>query len=390
MSDHGLSPRSSIPGSAHDIGFGLVSAVCMTAALGMLAGCSAKKSGPPPVVPVVAGKVVVQSEPLSVNAVGSVEPIEAASVKAQVSGVVTLVAFTEGQDVSAGQLLFQIDPRPFQAGLNAAKAQLSRDSSQAANAGIQAKRYADLVQKDYVTQEQYDAARTQAEALKSTVQADQAAVEQARLNLGYASVTAPISGRTGSLLIKKGNVARANDLPLVLINQMRPIRVSFAIPESQLQLVRKYSAGSALEVRVNTSGTDGLPGAKGRLVFMDNEVDANTGTFTLKAEFPNRDNALWPGQFVDVDLILAVEPNVLTVPEGAVVTGQDGMFVYTIGEDNKAVKRPVKVNRIVDGTAVIDGGLKPGETVVTDGQMRLVPGAAVEIKTGASKPGKTP
>ena len=360
---------------------------CLAVAIALTAGCSGKKAGPPPAVPVVVGKVTVQSEPLSLAAVGFVEPIEAVSVKAQVSGVVTRVNFAEGLDVSAGQLLFQIDPRPFQAALNAAKAQLARDSSQAANAEVQAKRYSDLVQKDYVTQEQYDAARTQAAALKATVQADLAAVEQARLNLGYASVTAPISGRTGSLLVKKGNVARANDLPLVIINQIRPIRVSFAIPENQLPQVRKYSSKKTLEVHVMASRDGGSPELKGRLSFMDNEVDANTGTFTLKAEFPNRDNSLWPGQFVDVELILTVEPGVLTVPANAVVTGQDGTFVYSVGADNRAVKRPVRVNRILDSVAVIDEGLKAGETVVTDGQMRLVPGALVEIKTSASKPG---
>jgi multidrug efflux system membrane fusion protein len=363
---------------------------CLTIAIALMTGCSGKKTGPSPRVPVVVGKVTAQSEPLSLNAVGFVEPIEAVSVKAQVSGVVTRVNFTEGQDVSAGQTLFQIDPRPFQAALNAAKAQLARDSSQAANAEIQSKRYSDLAQKDYVTQEQFDAARTQAEALKSTMRADEAAVEQARLNLGYASVTAPISGRTGSLLVKKGNVARANDLPLVVINQIRPIRASFAIPENQLPQVRKYASKKTLQVLVRTSRNGGSSAVKGRLVFMDNEVDANTGTFTLKAEFPNHDSSLWPGQFVDVELILTVESNVLTVPADAVVTGQDGTFVYSIGSDNKAVKRLVKVNRTLDSVAVIDEGVKAGETVVTDGQMRLVPGAVVEIKTDAPKPGSAP
>ncbi len=363
---------------------------CLTVAITLLTGCSGKKAGPPPRVPVVVGKVTAQSEPLSLNAVGFVEPIEAVSVKAQVSGVVTAVNFIEGQDVSAGQTLFQIDPRPFQAALNAAKAQLARDSSQAANAEIQAKRYSDLVQKDYVTKEQYDAARTQAEALKSTMQADEAAVEEARLNLGYSSVTAPISGRTGSLLVKKGNVARANDLPLVTINQIRPIRVRFDLPENQLPQVRKYSSKNRLEVHVRTDRSGSYSEVKGRLGFMDNEVDANTGTFTLKAEFPNQDRSLWPGQFVDVELILTVEPDVLTVPSGAVVTGQDGTFVYSIDSDNKAVKRTVKVNRILESVAVIDEGVKAGETVVTDGQMRLVPGAVVEIKTDAAKPGSAP
>jgi multidrug efflux system membrane fusion protein len=277
--------------------------------------------------------------------------------------------------------LFQIDARPFQAALDAAKAQLARDQAQAANAEIQAKRYADLVKKDYVTQEQYDAARTQAEMLKSTVQVDKAAVEQATLNLGYAAITAPISGRTGSLLVKRGNVVRANDVPLVVINQMRPIRVSFAIPGSQLPLVQKYAARSKLAVHVKpANGSDAA--VKGYLTFIDNAVDSSTGTVTLKAEFGNETGSLWPGQFVETELVLTVEPAVLTVPAGAVVTGQEGTFVFIIRSDNKAEKRPVKVNRIVGNNAVIDSGLQAGEKVVTDGQMRLVPEAAVEIKAG--------
>jgi len=366
--------------------FGLNRSAWLLAVLTILAGCAGKKGGPPP-VPVIVGKSAVQPEPLSLNVVGTVEPIEAVAVKAQVGGVVTQVNFIEGQDVSAGQLLFQIDPRSFQAALNAATAQMSRDSSQAANAEIQATRYSDLVQKDYVTQEQFDAVRTQAEALKATVRMDEAAVEQARLNLGWASIAAPISGRTGSLLVKKGNIVRANDLPLVVINQIRPIRVSFAVAENQLPLVRKYAASKPLEVHVKTSRTDGRPEAMGRLGFIDNEVDASTGTFNMKAVFPNEDSSLWPGQFVDVELVLAVEPHALTVPAGAVVTGQDGTFVFVVGSDNKAEKRPVKVNRTLDAITVIDEGLKAGETVVTDGQMRLVPGATVEIKSGAPKHG---
>jgi multidrug efflux system membrane fusion protein len=367
--------------------FSLIRSAWLFAVLTLLAGCAGKKTGPPPAVPVIVGKTLVQPEPISLNVVGTVEPIESAAVKAQVGGLVVRVDFVEGQDVRAGQLLIQIDPRPFQAALNAATAQLARDSSQAANAEIQAARYSGLVQKDYVTKEQFDAVRTQAEAMKSTVRVDEAVVEQARLNLGWASITAPISGRTGSLLVKKGNVIRADDLPLVIINQIRPIRVSFAAPENQLSLVRRYSAGKTLEVHVKTSRTTGSPEVKGRLGFIDNEVDASTGTFTLKAVFPNDDSSLWPGQFVDVELILAVEHNAMTVPSSAVVTGQDGTFVFVVGSDKKAEKRPVKVNRTLDAVTVVDEGLKAGETVVTDGQMRLMPGAAVEFKPGAVKPG---
>jgi len=349
-----------------------------------LTACSGKKQGPPPTVPVTVAQVQVQPEPLSLNVVGTVEPIEAVAIKAQVGGVVTEVNFTEGQDVRAGQLLMQIDPRPFKAALDAAQAQLAKDKSQAANAEVQAKRYEELVAKDFVTKEQYDGARTQAEMLMSSVQADEAAVEQARLNLAYASLTAPISGRTGSLLVKKGNVAKANDLPLVVINQMQPIRVSFAIPGGQLPLVQKYAAGDPLAVHVRPSRDGKDVELKGRLIFVDNSVDPGTGTVTLKGEFTNDEGYLWPGQFVDTELVLTMEPKALTVPAAAVVTGQEGPFVFVVDGSGKAEKRPVKVNRTIDSTAVIDEGLTVGETVVTDGQMRLVPGSLVEVKTGLS------
>jgi membrane fusion protein, multidrug efflux system len=351
----------------------------LAAALILAAGCGGQKKPPRPAVPVKTGMAVVRQEPVSVNAVGTVEPGETAAVRPQVGGVITRVAFSEGQDVRQGQLLFQIDPRPFEAALTAARAQCSRDSAQAANAGIQAGRYADLAAKDYVTAEQYDAVRTQAEMFRSTVRLDRAAVEQAELNLAYASVAAPISGRTGSLLVKKGNVVRANDAALVVVHLMRPIRVRFAVPEHQLPRVRRYAAAAPLIVRVKTTRDAGAPEVRGRLLFMDNEVDAGTGTVAMKAEFSNPDMALWPGQFVDVELVLTVERNALTVPDAAVVTGQEGSFVYVVTPDGKAEKRAVRVDRTLDGTAVIAEGLKDGETVVTDGQMRLMPGAAVEV-----------
>lgn len=355
-----------------------------------LTGCSGKKSASMPPVPVTVAQVATKSEPLSLNVVGTVEAMETASVRAQVGGVITKVSFVEGQYVPAGHVLFQIDPRPFQTALDAALGQLARDKSQAENAKIQAERYADLVKKDYVTQEEYDAARTQADALGSTVQVDEANVEQARLNLGYASVTAPISGRTGSVLVKRGNVVKANDAALVVINQISPIRVSFAIPQDQLPLVQKYASRGALEVHVWTSRDSSRSEVKGRLVFLDNEVDPSTGTVTLKADFSNEQGSLLPGQFVNTELVLTVEPEALTVPAGAVVTGQDGTFVFVVRSDKKVEKRPVRVNRTLNNTVVIDQGLKTGETVVTDGQMRLVPGATVAIKSSPSKSSRVP
>jgi len=364
---------------------GLLAAACL-----FIPGCKGQKAAPPPTTPVTVDSAAIRPEPLSLKVVGVVEPMETVSIKAQVGGVITQVGFTEGQDVRMGQLLLRIDPRPFQASLDAARAQLARDKAQAANAEIQATRYADLVKKDYVTREQADAARTQAEMFKATVQVDEASVEQARLNLAYTSVTAPISGRTGSLLVKRGNVVKANDAALVVINQMHPIRVNFAIPASQLPLVQKYAGQSKLEVHVKPARNNDGPEIKGELSFLDNAVDPGSGTVDLKAEFSNKEGLLWPGQFMDTELILTVEPNALTVPGTAVVTGQEGTFAYVIGPGNKAEKRPIRVNRVLDNLAVIDEGLKAGEIVVTDGQMRLMPGATVEIKTNPSAKGGRP
>jgi multidrug efflux system membrane fusion protein len=359
----------------------------LAAAALLTGGCGRKKAMPVLPVPVSAARVTIRSAPLSLSAVGSVEPVETVSVKTQVGGVIDRVLFSEGQDVKAGQLLFQIDPRPFQVALEAAQALLARDRSLAANAEIQAKRYADLVQKDYVTREQYDSVRTQAEMLRSTIRADEAAVAQAKLNLDYAAIKAPISGRTGSLLVKRGNVVKANDATLVVINQIDPIRVNFAIPADQLPLVQKYAAGGRLEVRID-GGPGGNHAVKGYLTFFDNQVDPQTGTVTLKAECANHEHALWPGQFVDSELVLAMERAVLTMPAAAAVTGQDGTFVFVVGADRTVAKRPVTINRVLGGIAVIDQGLKVGETVVTDGQMRLVPGAAVQIKTDKPPKGR--
>jgi len=358
------------------------------AVLVLLAACSGKKTMSIPPVPVLLGQAEIRPVPLVVQSVGAVEPIESVAVKAQVGGVLLQVNFSEGQDVRAGQLLFQIDPRPFKVALEAANAQLAKDRAQLHNAEIQAKRYGDLIEKDYVTREQFDAIRTQTEMLKSAVEVDQAAVEQAKLNLSLASIIAPISGRTGSLLIKRGNVVKANDVPLVVINQLRPIRVSFAIPGTQLALVQKYAAQGTLQVRVHPARNDSAT-VTGKLSFLDNAVDAGTGTVTMKAEFRNEDDRLWPGQFVDTELELTMQTDALTVPATAVVTGQDGSFVYLVTPEKTVAKTNVLVNRILNNIAVIDQGLKAGDTVVIDGQMRLVPGAKIEVKTSLAAQGRS-
>ncbi len=366
---------------------GTVPGLTLLAVALALAVQGARPAAKAPPVPVVTGLVKTQPVPLLLGAVGAVEPIESVAVRPQVGGVITSVAFAEGADVAAGQPLFRIDPRPLEAALEAARAQLARDEAQAANADAQAARYEKLVAKDYVTREQADAARTQADVFRAAVQADRAALEQARLNLAYATVSSPVAGRTGSILVKKGNVVTANGGPLVVVNQLRPIRVGFAVSGGQLPLVRRYAAGAALEVRARPSSGGEGDEATGRLVFVDNAVDPATGTVTLKAEFPNDDGALWPGQFVAVDLVLATEPAALTVPAAAVVIGQEGPFVYVVGADGKVEKRPVRVDRTIDGLTVVEGGLSDGETVVVDGQLRLVPGAVVDARPAGAAPG---
>jgi multidrug efflux system membrane fusion protein len=334
----------------------------------VLVACSGKKSGPPPAVPVVTAVAEARDLPLSIRAVGSVEPIESASVRAQVTGIITAVSFREGEDVREGQLLFQLDPRPFRAALNQTEAQLRRDRAQLENAETQAKRYAGLVQKDYVTREQADAVRTQAEALRAVVASNEEAVVRARLDLEYASVRAPISGRAGAALAKKGNTVKANEAVLVTINQIRPIRVAFAVPGGDLPTVRRYGSVGPLAVKIHpTGGTETL--AEGVLTFVDNQVDAATGTVTLKAQCDNADGALWPGQFVEAELVLDMEKGVVAVPDPAVVQGQRGAFLWVVKGD-VAERREVTVNRSAQGWTVVEP-LRAGEVVVTDGQSRL-------------------
>jgi multidrug efflux system membrane fusion protein len=324
----------------------------------------------------------VKAQPVAVlvAAVGTVEPIESVAVRPQVGGVVTDVAFTEGQDVRAGQVLFRIDARPLQAALDAAEAQLARNRAQAANAAAQAERYDRLVEKDYVTREQADAARTQADVFAASVLADEAAVRQAKLNLAYATVSSPVAGRAGAALVKLGNVVAVGGPPLVVVNQLDPIRVAFALPGSRLPEVRRHQAGGALVVRARPAGATEAEAVSGRLVFVDNAVAPNTGTVAMKAEFANTDQALWPGQFVDVEVELAIEQEALTVPAAAVVTGQAGLFVYVVDADARAQRVPVTLLRTVGGLSVVAGELSDGQAVVIDGQIRVVPGGAVQVK----------
>ncbi|MGE5344938.1 MAG: efflux RND transporter periplasmic adaptor subunit [Acidithiobacillales bacterium] len=351
-------------------------------------GCGGKKAGaPPPPVPVRVGDVQRLPVPLDVSAIGHVEAYSTVSVKPRVGGEVTQVAFREGDDVKAGALLFVIDPRPFEAALAEAKANLARDRARLTEAAQTLKRYEELIKKEYITQEQLDQARANNEAFKATTQADEAAIETARLNLDFCRITAPVAGRTGGLLVHAGNIVKANDdKPLVVINQVEPIYVSFAIPEEDFGEVKQRSAAARLKVAATPQGGNA---ETGELTFLDNTVDATTGTIILKASFPNRDRALWPGQYVKVSLTVKVDEDATVAPIDAIQTGQAGTYVYRVKPDQTVEIRSVTVQRNWGTWALVTSGLAPGDKVVTDGQLRLSPGARITEKTEAP-PSPTP
>lgn len=351
------------------------------------ASCSKGKPAPPRSVPVHAERAEQKNVPLQLRVIGNVEAYNAVSIKALVGGAVEGVFFREGQEVRKGDLLFKIDPRPYEAALKQAEAALARDLAQAKNAEEQARRYALLVQKDYVSKDQYDQLRANADALAAAVEADRATVENSRLQLEYCTITAPINGRAGSVLVNAGNVIKANDIAMTTINQIVPAYVTFTVPEQNLSDIKRYTARKELKVEAIIPG-DEKRLARGQLTFIDNAVDTTTGTIKLKGTFANSDRRLWPGQFVDVILTLTMEKDRVVVPTQAVQTGQQGLYVYVIKDDLTAELRTVTIERNYDNLAVISSGVAAGEQVVTDGQLRLVPGTKVEIKNEKPSGGK--
>lgn len=356
----------------------------------LIPGCSSQKaqSAAPEVVPVVVAPAEQKTVPLGLRAIGNVQAYNTVQVKTRVPGELTGVLFKEGDDVKQGQLLFTLDPRPYQADLNRLQATQARDQAEAANARAQATRYAKLMEEGVVAREQYDQYRTQAEAMEAAVQADKSAVDNARVQLGYTRILSPISGRTGSLLVHRGNIVKENDQNsiLVTINQLTPIYAEFAVPERYLPQVKAQTSTGKLKVQAlapgETAPEDGV------LSFVDNAVNQTTGTIRMKGTFPNPSRRLWPGQFVDVVLRLGERPNAVVVPTQAVQTGQQGQFVFVVKGDMKVEQRPVKAGEAVGGETIIEEGLRPGERVVTDGQLRLVPGSIVVIRQAA--PGASP
>ncbi len=348
----------------------------------LIISCSSGKKEnqvPAKAVPVTVATAIQRDVPVQVHAIGNAEAYSTVSVKPQIGGELSRVYFKGGQYVKKGAMLFLIDPRPYEAALRQAEANLVRDTVQAENASVDAQRYAELFKKGYVAREQYDQMRTNADALEAVVKADKAAVENARLQLGYCYIRNPIDGLTGSLIVNQGNIVKANpDTAIVVINQIIPIYVDFSVPEEELPDIKRYMAAGKLKVEAVIPNTETKVG--GELTFIDNTVNTATGTIMLKATFPNKDRTLWPGQFVDVVLTLTTQPNAVVVPSQAVQTGQAGSYVFIVKPDLTVELRQVASGRTYDREVVIEKGIQTGEKVVTDGQLQLLPGTKVEIK----------
>lgn len=340
----------------------------------------------PPAVPVTVVRVEQKTLPVHLRAIGNVEAFATVAVKARVDGQIVSVNFKDGVPVQKDEVLFRIDPRPYEAALRQAEANALRDAAARDQARSQAKRYRELLEKNFISKEAYAQIRTNAETAEATAKASQAARENARLNLEYCTIRSPLDGFVGKTLIQAGNLVKANDVtPLVVINQVRPIYVNFAVPEQNLPEVRKYMAQGPLGAEVvPTDPQQKHP--MGTLIFVDNAVDQSTGTIRLRAQFENQEAVLWPGQFVNVMLRLFEQPDALVVPSQAVQSGPDGQYVYVIGDDMVADVRRVKVQRTDGEVAIIEQGLRKDERVVTQGQLRLGPKIKVQLAkpTGAS------
>ena len=355
-----------------------------------LASCTDKpKNSREQAAPVLTARVAQKVLPVQVEAIGHVEASATVTVKSQIGGMLQQVAFTAGQDVRKGDLLFKIDPRPQQTALQQAQGNLERDLARMRNAQADARRYQQLFRQGYVSRQQYELSDAEAKALQANVAADRAAVESARVQLEYCTIRSPLTGRTGDLLIDRGNVIKAIDenLALVTINQLRPIYVRFTVPEHYLPQIAHHMAQkkNALEIQAFAEKDANTPLATGKLTFVDNHVDLGSGTVLLKGTFENADLRLWPGQFVHVKLILTHEA-ALVVPSHAVQAGQQGEYSYVVTPQLTVEARPVKVDRSVGAESIIAQGLAEGEQVVIEGQMRLSPGAKVELRSVNAPP----
>jgi len=359
----------------------------------LVASCSNGKAEKikPSGVPVSVGVVVSKNVPFQIVSIGNVEAYNTISVKAMINGEIIGVHFKEGQYVNKGDLLYKLDPRPYEAALKQAEANLAKDTALARKAAEDVKRYKYLMKEELVPIKDYDQVIANDEALVATLKADRAFVETNKLQLDYTSIRSPISGIAGNILINNGNVVKANDVALVTINQVNPIYVTFAVPEKNLSEIKKRMAAGKLEVQAVIPGQEKDP-ETGVLSFIDNAVDKATGTIKLKGTFENKNRRLWPGQFISVTLFLYLQTDAIAVPSQAVQSGQMGQFVYVLKNDQTAEVRPVVVARTYENDSIIEEGLKPGEQVLTDGLLMVKPGAKVQIKESpaSQKSGASP
>ena len=377
-----------LAGSRRKFLFGSELGFCAAFFVALLAasGCSKEQAAPRPrpaaAIPVLVSKVTQRAMPVQLTGIGNVGGYTV-SVEAQVAGELLEVHFQEGDFVHQGQLLLTIDPRPYEAALARAQATLMRDKAVAANNRAQAQRISKLLSDGVVSPSDADASASSADAAEATVAADEAALKTAQLNLEYCKIYSPLDGRTGAVLVRPGNLVKVADTPIVVIKRLSPIPVDFMLPQEYLPDIKKDLAAKPLRVEATVPNGSGRPEV-GKLVFIENAVDPTTGTIHLRALFDNSDNALWPGLYVNTLMTLAEQANATVIPSQAITAGQEGSFVYVVQDDGTVTPRGVTSSRTVGGLAVIDKGLRLGETVVTDGQVRLVPGAKVQIKESLS------
>jgi membrane fusion protein, multidrug efflux system len=346
-----------------------------------LSACATRtaETAPNLAVPVTVAKAEQKTVPINLTAIGTAEAYSTVSIKSQVNAILEQVHFKQGDFVKKGDLLFTLDARPFQSSLAQAQANLARDKAQEELNQVQATRYEKLYTAGVAPKEQYDQMRANADAQEALVHADEAAVESAKLQLQYCTIYSPVDGRTGALQVYPGNLVKENDVPvLVVINEISPIFLDFAVPEQYLGVVKKYMGGGRLQIEATPYGD--TVAETGYLTFVDNNVDNTTGTIKLKGTFPNGDHRLWPGQFSTVSLRLAEQEKAIVVPSQAVQTGASGDFIFVVKSDDTVESRPVKVARQIAGESVISNGIAAGDTVVTDGQLRLIPGIKVQVK----------
>jgi membrane fusion protein, multidrug efflux system len=341
--------------------------------------------GAPP-APVVVDHVQRRAMPLVLTSIGRVQPINSVAIRPRIEGQILTVHFSEGQDVKAGDLLFSLDTSAADIALLQAEAQLARDRAQQASAEADLKRYSELAKTGYGTAQRQEQAAASSGVLDAAIKADNAAIALAKLDQAYASIRAPIDGRTGAVPVKVGNLVKPTDAaPLVTITQIRPITVAFTLPERYFPALKRYQAVAPLRVKVKVPHGNEA-GLVGQLSFIDNAIDSTSGTIAVKATFENQDGVLWPGAFVTVAVTVTVEPDALVVPLAAVQTGQDGRFVFVVKPDSTVEVRPVKVAREAEGQAIIGGGLADNETVVVEGQLRLSPGSKVAARPAKPEP----